>query len=151
MTYDGLEYLKASLDRARLKKKLDLINYITAGKAIFTVEVNAPINGQFRYTYKFLKKNKYVEIYRLHSCDNEKDYRFIGLWNLEDMTLSKFKQDKPSKCIVALITILSTIDRDKLPDTVTFHKSLYCARCGRLLTTPWSIMDGMGPKCKRRI
>jgi len=30
---------------------------------------------------------------------------------------------------------------------VEFHKTTYCRRCGRRLTNPESVMNGIGPEC----
>lgn len=128
--------------------------YILAGKCIFTLYFP---KMDKRYTYKIVKdkisKNKYYKVYTLIGDNNEDNtlYRFLGLFYKNSMTLrvSSIWSNKPAEMFDYFLGILS--NKYEWLETCEFYPSRHCARCGRLLTTPKSIANGVGPDCLKAL
>ena len=131
--------------------KIKSATFFEGGKAIFTV---ANPTGK-HYTYKITKKEKtpfFVSL--LTGEDNTSDYTYMGLYRPQDHSLkltakSKFNDDTtPVKDI--RWAILKVAKGEPIPDGYSIQHEGRCCRCGRLLTTPQSIEDGIGPECSRK-
>lgn len=130
-----------------------MLPFITAGNATFTL-VSNKINK--RYTYKIRRDKKNDNLFFvsvLFGQDNENDYRFIGFFYADSLELISSKKahlpdDSPQfRMIKQYLDIIST--KDELPHTCEFYPSGRCGRCGRTLTVPESIVDGIGPECRK--
>lgn len=135
-------------DNEKLRK------YLLAGKCIFTLN-STKINK--RYTYLLQKDKRNEDRYFakvLIGDDNENDYRFIGYFykdtlSLRTSTAAHLPHTAPQ--FVMLQYFLRIVAQEiPWPNTCEFYPSLRCARCGRLLTTPESIEQGLGPECMAR-
>jgi hypothetical protein len=100
--------------------------------------------------------------------DNTRSYTRIGVvyteaaslprngsvgFNFRPQTGSAISADAPS-CKAAGFTFRALLaDRSgaKLPPGLEIWHDGRCARCGRKLTTPESLTDGIGPECARRM
>ena len=151
-----LDEVDRQLAQQDKQKKDDAKRYISAGKAVFTLETTKYDEG---YTYKFVhdKKDKCVyrfKVYRMFGNDNENDYTFIGLY-YSDTGTYKSKADKANKpmydrLIAAFLRMIHS-DTEQWYNTCKFYKSKLCAVCGRRLTTPESIERGIGPECYTKL
>lgn len=128
----------------------DIMPFIQAGNSTFTLYST---KKDQRYTYKIKAKDDLFFAKVLYGPDNTKDYRYIGLFYRNDVTL---RNSAKSACATKdmrflmlkhFLEILCT--EEKLPDTCQFYPSGRCGRCGRTLTTPDSIECGIGPECRR--
>lgn len=122
-------------------------DYMLAGKAIFTVE-STKIDK--RFTYKVKKLGHFYKVSFLYEPDK---YRHMCLLDASHDVLVPFVVkcgigDIRFKMFNEFCKILNSGD---WPDTCKVYKSIYCARCGRRLTTPESIEDGLGPNCKKYV
>lgn len=141
--------------------------FITAGKAIFTVEVPDEIASQFgksHYTYRVsLKKAKgnYGDTFFV-SCltgpDNNSNYSYLGILNPQTGAVrttanSKFRPDSFTvKLIQRVMYRLWTNEAQKIAEAgFDLHHEGKCGRCGRRLTVPESIETGLGPECAGRV
>lgn len=129
--------------------------YVLAGQAIFTV-ASSKINK--RYTYKIVALSKHPGWYRCYVMwgdDNTKDYRYCGVFRSENMQLHTKYGNLPNytyfKMLQQFLAFLTAEEIQKrgnrLPNACDFYRSRYCARCGRLLTTPEAIKRGYGRIC----
>lgn len=119
-------------------------DYMFAGKAIFTVE-STKIDK--RYTYKVKKSTD--NLYRVSFMYDTDKYRFMCVIGKDSMCTFNIKcgeEDPRYKMFRRFCDFVST---NTYPDTCKIYKSKYCARCGRLLTTPESIETGLGPNCRK--
>ena len=132
-------------------------NYITAGKAIFTVS-----NPQgTHYTYLIQHKpanNGYKASYfakLLTGPNNTSDYTYIGTLNEihGQVTTTKNSKIQPdSQPFRVLNWALHKIWQNQpLPEGYAIQPSENCARCGRPLTTPESLARGLGPECATKV
>lgn len=142
--------------------------FVTAGRAIFTVEVPAEFSSenatQTHYTFKVVRKpakDGYRETFfvnLLTGPDNTSDYTYLGIINAETGKViltkaSKFSDDTwPVRIVRRVLACLwdGTTDRIEAAGWQLHHNG-YCGRCASLLTVPSSIESGFGPECIEKI
>lgn len=135
-----------------------LLDFITAGNAIFTV-IN-DVTGN-RYTFKTSvctdrvtgKRNDdlyFVGV--LTGPDNTSSYQYLGTIRRDANALrfdhgrkSAISFDAPSAR--AFRWTFAHIIAGEFPDCVRVMHAGRCGRCGRVLTVPESIESGYGPEC----
>lgn len=130
--------------------------FITAGKAIFTVKNPA---GE-RYTFKVTKAKEdgsgrkpcwFVAVFTGSANESESAYTYAGLLDAATGGIittrgSRFAKDSvPVK--VAAWAMRHVWAGQQLPAGYTCQHEGRCGRCGRLLTVPESITSGFGPEC----
>lgn len=132
----------------------DLKRFMLAGHAIFTVVSKAT---QTRFTFKVSKPDEmdparplyFVGV--LNGSSNEANYSYLGLIRgdaFEHGRKSKITADAPSAKAARWI-VERTLHGQNLPNCDVYHEGK-CARCGRRLTVPESILSGFGPECATR-
>lgn len=139
-------------------------NYVLAGKATFTVQVEPEFARKFElkphYTYRVTRKEaslRYPEAYfvkLLTGPDNESSYSYLGMLNKRtgEVTLTKAsKMTRNSWPVSILVRVMAAMWSDE-PNKVEaagwkVHHEGTCGRCGRTLTTPESVERGIGPEC----
>lgn len=136
--------------------KLDSIEnikrFIIGGNAILTLESKK--TGRW-FTYR-IKKSKNIDnspffVSVLTGCDNESAYTYMGtVFNNGKLTFkltSKSKIGEDALSYKAFNFFFNLLSTDKLhEDMGIYHRGLCCV-CGRTLTTPESIKNGIGPFC----
>lgn len=129
----------------------NLVQFITAGNALFTLENTATGN---RFTFRVRQpgddKPHFVSV--LTGADNESDYTFLGTifegLRYRHGRRSAIAPTAPSaRAIDWLLRRLSK--KADLPEIVRVCHCGKCARCGRTLTVPESVDTGFGPECAR--
>ena len=139
--------------------KLDsnFLNYILGGNSEFTV-LNKNTNNRLTFKVKKLKKEDtkagredlwFVNV--LSGPNNERNYIYIGTIVKERFIHtkgSKVKEDSVSFRAFKWIYDYLKVYGD-LPDFIEIYHVGKCAKCGRKLTTPDSISEGMGPVCAK--
>lgn len=125
----------------------DVSVFVTAGNATFTLE-----SGETgaRYTYRVTKAQDsdtwFVGV--MLSNDNEK-YSYIAYFR-KDMVLRtspKARLSWNSKPVIVFRFFMERLNR--LPSNLHVYHACKCGRCGRTLTTPESILSGIGPECRK--
>jgi hypothetical protein len=139
--------------------------WLTAGKAIFTVEPPADFvaaNGvKPHYTYKIRRKaasgtfrfDAYF-LYLLTGPDNQNDYTYLGKvgWNKGEVFLSD-KSAMPGESWpvkIARKTLVRLWQGEQATIEATgwkVHHEGRCGRCAAPLTVPASVESGYGPEC----
>lgn len=127
--------------------------FIMGGNALFTVKSNK--TGQ-RYTFKVLH-DRHIEtqykVYIMNGSDNTKDYKQIGVISIQSgspifKAISTVHNNEP---IVAFDHIfLNLCIGLHMPQLEIWHEGR-CCRCGRILTVPESISNGIGPECIKSV
>jgi Family of unknown function (DUF6011) len=134
--------------------------FLTAGKAIFTLEVPETFqkekDSKPHYTFKISKK-KDVDIWfvnLLTGPDNMSDYTYIGKLNPDNGVVSLTRASKlndKSLCFRLLNRVTHCLwngEEGKIKDAgFDLHHEGRCGRCGRRLTVPESVLTGLGPEC----
>lgn len=138
----------------------DMMPFILGGKALFTIRNN---KTGTRFTYKVQcpkdKKPEDADIYfvkLLTGTDNENSYRYIGYVRKAERPLFyygvKSKISKDAKGVTAFEHVFNQLlSLNKTHADLEIWHEGKCCRCGRTLTVPESIEDGIGPECKRII
>lgn len=137
-------------------------DFITAGKAIFTLEIPAYFSAKYgtkpHYTWKVSKpKNSasFLFVALLTGPDNTKDYKYLGLLFPRNgfVTLTgKSNFYVKSWPVMLLQRICANLWGTNKIEAAGFklHHEGYCCKCGRLLTVPSSIQSGIGPECGKK-
>ena len=131
-------------------KQEDALKFILGGNALFTVK---NIQTEQRFTYKVLinsKDDQELRVYVMNGTDNTKNYWHFGFINFENgmpmfKVYSIHNRDKEyTKWFERLLRNLAI--GLIMPQFEIWHEGR-CGRCGRVLTVPESIMNGIGPEC----
>lgn len=145
------------MNRSKLETNDGIRNYIAGGFGTFTI-LNKSTGNRFTYRISMPEDaNKKVDPPRfvkvLAGPDNNMDYKYLGVLKLKPHGLylhlspkSKISSHAPS--FKSLTWLLEMLNRNReLPPNFEFYHEGRCCRCGRKLTTPESIKDGIGPVC----
>ena len=131
----------------------DIKKFIVSGNAIFTLE--SKVTGNW-FTYKIKRMKNADEksplfVSVLTGCDNEESYTYMGaIFNYDNLY---FKSTQKSKIGIDALSYKAfsfffnlLILNQTHKDMRIYHKGI-CGRCGRSLTTPDSLLHGLGPEC----
>jgi len=132
-------------------------NFLTAGKAIFTV--SNPTGT--RYTFKVSKPRDKEDcpffVSLLTGPDNWANYTYMGIYvkQGENFVLkltakSRYTDDTLPVKVFRWVSNVLQANQD-LPTGYTIHHEGKCGRCGRRLTVPESIETGFGPECAGKV
>lgn len=134
----------------------DAKSFMLAGKALFTVENSA--TGR-RFTYKIRRKADgpaFVKV--LTGSNNMSDFTFVGTIFIGPNMPSSYKHSPKSRIGRDALSVQAfdwlwnrLLNSKPLPETVHVYHHNYCCKCGHLLTTPESIIRGMGPECAGKV
>lgn len=131
----------------------DISEYALAGNA--TLTVRSSVTGK-RYTFKIKQSKDNESLYFIHLLrgpNNEEDYSYIGCYYSDTRIFHPCKtwkhvelRDWPSSMKAIHYTLQHLY---KIPEKLQVYHEGRCGRCGRKLTTPDSILTGLGPECRR--
>jgi len=149
-------------ERAKLSGIEKIENYVMGGNATFTLRNTTTKN---RYTYKVRKPRKritdedgnnkmevqdYYEVFVLRLSDNAANSSYAKLGEIIRDDEGDLFWNTSEKCVATkgFTWLWKQIQAKKeLPDHAEVWHEGTCGRCGRKLTVPESIADGIGPKC----
>lgn len=144
--------------RRELQERKRQLEFLLAGKAVFTIENTETGN---RFTYKVKKKDNvdhwenlyFVSV--LTGPDNSSDYTYIGTIfggkEFRETKKSAASASAPSFKVFKWLWSVLGNGGGGLPEKVKFWHEGRCCRCGRTLTVPESIERGVGPECASRL
>jgi len=127
--------------------------FIFAGKATLTLESKR--TGTW-FTYKIKKANKeedspyFVSV--LTGMNNDSAYTYMAtIFNNNGVNVLRLtKHSKIGEKAIsykAFSFFFSLINKNKLHKEINIYHRGVCGRCGRLLTVPESLINGLGPFC----
>ena len=127
--------------------------FVSAGNARFTL-VSKKTGARFTYRVRASQDRKKLFGAVLTGRDNENSYSYMGLVELglapALIATKGSKIDKNSVSFKALDWFLGTLVTGKR-DAVEFWHEGKCGKCGRSLTVPSSISNGLGPECVKSL
>ncbi len=155
MTNENLHHTESH----QLTNVADIKKFMLAGKAIFTLE---SIRTGKWLTYQIKKKifkkdinGESVEIIFyfvsvLTGPENETSYTYLGTIssNFVVKLTAKSKIDESAISFKALSFFVSLLRNDELHKEIKVYHKGVCGKCGRALTTPNSLISGLGPICR---
>jgi hypothetical protein len=138
--------------------------FMFAGSATITFE-SRKTDGHFTYKIDEVENQSPTQqpryfIKLLSGQDNESDYTYMGMlvpdgpivgnYKFTTTRASKVGLEAPS--VVALNWVLTALATyEYLPSVLSVWHEGRCGRCGRKLTVPESIANGIGPECMRQM
>lgn len=139
----------------------DIRRYVEAGKATLTIKSR---KTGTRFTYLFKRppaepgKDRPIWAALLSGPDNVTDYQFLGtLWTDAAVAYryrhggkSKVSSSSPSVLALQWLVKALTHGEKSLAQAEIWHEGR-CGRCGRKLTVPESIANGLGPECAGKV
>lgn len=137
----------------------DIANFVTAGNAVFTIS-SRPTGVRFTFKARKFKdgkrEGKNTFIYVLTGPDNTTHYHYLGMLDSANNfeTTPKSKIATTAKSFQAMKWLADKVlveKRDPSNAAMEFRHSGKCGRCGRALTVPGSLDNGIGPECARII
>lgn len=138
-------------DAHQMKSVGDVREFALAGNAVLTL-VSKKTGTRFTFKIRKPDVNAPHFVSLLNGPSNETDYQFLGTIFREDEYRhggrSKLAYDAPSA--VAFHWFWRAIRANVLPETLEVWHEGRCGRCGRKLTVPESIENGLGPECMKR-
>ena len=136
----------------RLENIEDIKKFLFGGKAIMTLE-SKKTGRWFTYKIKRAKKDDekspfFVSV--LTGMDNESAYTYMGtIFNTNQFSLTKnSKIGEDALSYKAFNFFFNLLMKGKLHEEITIYHRGVCARCGRTLTVPESLITGFGPECR---
>lgn len=129
----------------------DILTYVLAGKAIFTL--HNPLTDK-SFTFKVSKPKEcdkwFVKV--LTGPENTKDYSYLGFITADKKYIhgrgkAKIGVDAPSNKAFSWFMGKLTDGAEVNLGPAEVYPSCHCARCGRLLTHKESVTALFGPEC----
>ena len=137
-------------------KPEDQLNFILGGHALFTIK-NTITDGRFTYKVEAPhgvkpEESNVLFVKVLTGPENTRDYRYIGYIKNSLFIHGglKAKVGKDAQSVIAFDFIFNRLLTKGFnkPNLEVWHEGK-CARCGRTLTVPESIENGIGPECAK--
>lgn len=138
-----------------MENRINNKKFFEGGRALFTVSNNKGDHYTFRITKpkRDEKGNPPYFISMLTGPDNTSDYNYLGLYipqynNVKLTSKSKFTAESTPVKVLNWAFKMVAEGRELPPGYSILHEGK-CCRCGRTLTTPESINNGIGPECAK--
>lgn len=128
-------------------------SYVLAGNSTVTLQ-SGHTGAHFTYKIKRAKTNDNLYFVNLLSGpNNEQDYQYIGCYYADNQYFHPAEPWK-NRVKMAWPKSLRAIDflfkkLYNVPNNLHVYHEGRCGRCGRKLTTPESILRGLGPECMK--
>ena len=132
----------------RKLKNSDALKFIFAGKSIVTF-LNTKTANRFTFKVKAAKDSNLFFVSVLTSPDV---YSYIGTCiegNYKHGRKSNITKDAQSVKVFEFM--LSRLKTNNLPDFLEVWHEGFCGKCGKRLTVPSSILNGLGPDCIKKL
>jgi hypothetical protein len=126
----------------------DAIKFIFAGNSLVTF-LNTKSNNRFTYNVKLSKDGS---VYFVSVLTMPEHYEFIGIISGDYYRHgNKSKITKEAQSVKVFEYIVQKLKSNTLPDFIEIWHEGKCGKCGRTLTVPNSIENGIGPECIKKI
>lgn len=134
-----------------------VIDFMLAGNATVTLHSR---KSDKHYTYKVRKDSRkgpgspwFVNI--LTGPNNESDFHYMGIIpdgeKKEIVWTNKSWVKSNSPSFMGFRYVFERLMKGIMPQDVAIYHDGRCGRCGRTLTTPESVLRGIGPECAKHI
>ncbi len=126
----------------------EALKFMFAGKSIITF-LNSQSSNRFTFKVKQAKDSNLFFVSVLTSPDT---YTYIGTCvegNYKHGKKSSITKDAQSVKVFEFM--LNRLKTDDLPDFLEVWHEGHCGKCGKRLTVPSSILNGLGPECIKKL
>lgn len=128
----------------------DAMSFLQAGNAIVTA-VSRSTGVRFTFRVRECKDNgRLFFVSVLSGPDNNSNYHYIGI--IRDGVFrhtAKSTVSITAPAFKAFAWVYGQLSLGRLPEQLEIWHEGKCGRCGRLLTVPESIRNGIGPECSK--
>jgi hypothetical protein len=126
----------------------DALKFIFAGNSTVTF-VNTKTDN--RFTFK-VKQKKDSNLFFVSVLTNPDSYTYIGtVINGQFKHGKKSKITKDAQSVRVFDYVFNNLVSNSLPNFIEVWHEGRCGKCGRNLTVPESIANGLGPECIKTI
>jgi hypothetical protein len=130
----------------------EIRDFVTAGKATFTVE-SAKTGAHLTYRVRKIEGKDLYFVSVLSGPNNEADYSYLGL--LDPVTglhlTRRSTAGEHATSVRGFRYVWGNAAADQMPRNARIHHEGRCGRCGRTLTVPESVESGYGPECIQHV
>lgn len=128
----------------RIVNTKEALKFMFAGKSIVTF-LNSQTDNRFTFKLKVAKNSNLYFVSVLTGPDT---YTYIGTC-VEGIYKHGKKSNvtKDAQSVKVFEFMLNRLKTDNLPDFLEVWHEGHCGKCGRRLTVPSSILNGLGPEC----
>lgn len=142
------------LELSRITEPKLCVDYLTAGHCKVTLKSRTSgVHFTYSITVNRDSKDRENPMYFVKVLtQSDSVYRYIGYMFRTGNKLhfsNHDSVDRNSKSVIAINYLVSQVNANKLHKELEVLKSNSCCKCGRDLTTPESIAEGIGPECKK--
>lgn len=135
-----------------LESANDALRFMFGGNAVFTLR---SAKTGTRFTYRIRQKDDASPFFAsvLTGQNNETDYDYLGFipQDTRDRLIAGGKGKPGAPSFKALgWTIAQIAQKARIPEDLEVYHEGRCCACGRKLTTPESILSGIGPECAKK-
>ncbi len=132
----------------------DIKNFVFGGNSTITLE-SGKTQKHFTFKVKAAKKDDKTSPYFvsvLSGADNYSSYSYVGVISSDKKEFKLTQKSKVSSDDISYkaFNFFSQLLKGKINADLNIYHSGKCGRCGRKLTTPESILRGLGPECSKR-
>lgn len=128
----------------KISNTKEALKFMFAGKSIFTF-LNTQSGNRFTFKIKQAKKSN---LFFVSVLTGPETYSYIG-------TCSEgvYKHGKKSnissnaQSVKVFVYMLNRLKEDNVAEFLEVWHEGHCGKCGRRLTVPSSILNGLGPEC----
>lgn len=145
------------MDKQRYKiGNESMLHLLTAGKAEFSIQNEI---SKKHYTYLLTQarhpQSEGATVFFVKVCYDYLKFHYAGVLVIDDKKVTyakgaKGKLAETAESIKGLLWLFNKlVTQQKVTENVGVYHFGKCARCGRTLTDPQSIVAGLGPECRR--
>lgn len=142
--------------RGRLTSAADMFTFALAGNATLTLVSE---KTKTRYTFKVRRPDDaepgcpfFVSV--MYGSDNEDEFAYLGTIGADGQSYRHGKKshfhDDDVRHLAFKYFWSNVVGAREPPSMEVWHEGR-CCKCGRKLTVPESIANGIGPECKRKV
>ena len=132
-----------------LKTASTVKSFIQGGNATFTL-VSLKTGTRFTYRVRESEDGNCFFVGLLSGPNNEADYAYLGIIRRGVfMRTPKSRIGETAPSYLAFKWAYGQLAKGILPGQLECWHEGRCCRCGRTLTVPESIADGIGPECRK--
>lgn len=132
---------------AKITDPTNINQFVFAGDATFTLR-SAQTGTSFTYNVRPSDDGRVHFVSVLTGPDNRSDYRYLGLFRGPDYEHDRKRRISPdAPSALAFSFFAKCLGKGRMHEALEFYHEGKCARCARKLTTPASVLTGIGPEC----
>ncbi len=135
-----------------MTNEIKTVKFFSGGRAKFTV--SNPKGDRYTFRIGHSKETQPLFVSLMTGPDNENSFTYLGIFYPETNEVkltAKSKYTEDTLPVKVVRWAVKAVAASKVPVGYAIQHSGTCCRCGRTLTTPESIQNGIGPECIKHV